>query len=166
MHLCCVLPQAPHASSAAADADKQQQQEQQQAGSSGSTAAGEEASSSGSSDSSSSSNGFGGFKQHFDSFKSRMGASGEQQQEQQEPLQQRASKLFDTIRREVADAVLPRREGYSLTRQYDGPTYQVGTCVTHPETTVLLHLAVYQTVCGIELLCSFGNSYSSSTKVM
>jgi hypothetical protein len=29
------------------------------------------------------------------------------------------------VRREVADAVLPRQERYSLTRAYDGPTYQV-----------------------------------------
>jgi hypothetical protein len=122
----------PQPSSSAAAADEtakqeQQQQQQQQTASSSSAAGGEEASSSGSSDGSSSSAGFGDFKQHFDSFKSRLGGSGEGgEQQQQEPLQQRASKLIDTIRREVADAVLPRQERYSLTKQYDGPTYQVG----------------------------------------
>jgi len=128
-----ITPQAPPSSSAAAadadaDAHKQQQQQQQEPSSS-STAGSEDTSSASDSSSSSSSGGFGGFKQQFDSFKSRLGGSsgadGEQQQ-QQEPLQQRASRLLQTIRKEVAEAVLPRDEGFSLTRQYDGPTYKVG----------------------------------------
>jgi hypothetical protein len=41
------------------------------------------------------------------------------------PLGQRAHRLWDTVRREVADAVLPRQERYSLTRAYEGPTFQV-----------------------------------------
>lgn len=116
------------------------EQQQQQASSSSSQAAAEEASSSGTSssgaesssssssgtESSSSGAGFGGFKQQFDSFKSRLGgSSSSSEQQEQLPLGQRAHQLWDTVRREVADAVLPRSERYSLTRAYEGPTYQV-----------------------------------------
>lgn len=116
------------------------EQQQQQASSSSSQAAAEEASSSGTSssgaessssssssgtESSSSGAGFGGFKQQFDSFKSRLGgSSSSSEQQEQLPLGQRAHQLWDTVRREVADAVLPRSERYSLTRAYEGPTYQ------------------------------------------
>jgi hypothetical protein len=139
MCLSLYVQPAPSSTVAAEEAAKQQQ-EQQHTASSSSAAAGEEASSSssndGSSDSSSSS-GFGGFKQQFDSFKSRLGGSGEGgEQQQQEPLQQRASKLIQTIRQEVADAVLPRQERYSLTKQYDGPTYQVGCGTASPSSGI------------------------------
>ncbi|KAF6258853.1 hypothetical protein COO60DRAFT_1701120 [Scenedesmus sp. NREL 46B-D3] len=119
----------------------ERQQQQQTSSSSSEQAAANEASSSGtssgsaessssagdSSSGSSSSAGFGGFQQQFNSFKSRLGgssSSSSSEQQEQVPLGQRAHQLWDTVRREVADAVLPRQERYSLTRAYDGPTYQ------------------------------------------
>eukprot|EP00882_Tetradesmus_deserticola_P013731 GHRQ01014581.1.p1 GENE.GHRQ01014581.1~~GHRQ01014581.1.p1 ORF type:complete len:295 (+),score=116.80 GHRQ01014581.1:147-1031(+) len=126
-------------STSAKEDTQRTEQQQQQATSSSSQAAADEASSSGTSsrgagsstsagDSStadgSTSAGFGGFKQQFDSFKSRLGNSSSSEQQEQVPLGQRAHQLWDTVRREVADAVLPRQERYSLTRAYDGPTYQ------------------------------------------
>lgn len=118
------------------DEDEEQQQQQQAAGagssdgtstsSSGDGAAGssEEASTSGggadAEGGASSGGGFGGLGSGFASFRQRLvGGDGEA-----EPLQKRAARLLAVVRREVADAVLPRQERASLTRAYDGPTYQ------------------------------------------
>ncbi|KAF8055111.1 TIM44-2 [Scenedesmus sp. PABB004] len=125
----------PHAAQLSSSAKDQQQPEQapeQPEASSSSSAGGassaaaEEAAGGASSSAGDAGAGFGGFRQHFASFASRLGAGGGGGggDEPPQPLGARAAAAWARVRHEVSEAVLPKEEGASLTRAYEGPVYQ------------------------------------------